>query len=52
MDDKIRLEETLVTLSFVQSRCYALRAEIEKLRQELEQYKMQEGQEVVEDGNS
>lgn len=50
MDYQIRLEETLVTLSFVQSRCYALRAEVEKLRQELETYKVKETQGIT-DGN-
>lgn len=52
MNDRIRLEETLVTLSFAQSRCYALRAEVEKLRQEIEEYKLSSKQEVVENGGS
>lgn len=57
MEDRIKLEETLVTLSFVQSRCYALRNEVEtqratinELRQELETYKMQETQGVDDGG--
>lgn len=52
MNPQIQLEETLVTLAFVQQRCYALRAEVEKLRQELEECKLSSKQEVVDDGRS
>lgn len=47
MNPQIQLEETLVTLAFVQQRCYALRYEVEKLRQELEGYKVKETQGIT-----
>lgn len=52
MDVRIQLEENLVTLAFVQQRCYALRSEVEKLREELKRYKVEPKQEVVDDGRS
>lgn len=52
MTPEIKLEETLVTLAFTQQRCFALRAEVEKLRQEIEGYKIAQKQEVADNGDS
>lgn len=44
MDIQVELQETLVMLAFTRQRCVALRTEVEKLRQELEEYKVAETQ--------
>lgn len=50
MEQQAELQETLVMLAFSRQRNVALRVEVEKLRQELEGYKVKETQGIT-DGN-
>ena len=50
MEHQAELQETLLMLAFSRQRCIALRTEVEKLRQELEAYKVKEAQGIT-DGN-
>lgn len=47
MEHQAELQETLVMLAFSRQRNVALRVEVEKLRLELEEYKMRETQGIT-----